>query len=70
MNRLELRAWRRQRYLTQAQLGELLGVVKNTVNRWETGDSTVPPFLDLALAHLDTLHRWSPEGVDALENVS
>lgn len=66
MNRLELKAWRRKRYLTQTQLGELLSMNKMTVYRWESGESSVPPFLDLALAQLDYLHYWSPEGVDAL----
>jgi transcriptional regulator with XRE-family HTH domain len=66
MNRLELRTWRRARYLTQVDLGELLGVDKMTVYRWESGASTVPAFLHFALAHLDTLHYWSPDGVDAL----
>lgn len=66
MNRLELRTWRRTRYLTQAQLGELLSVDKVTVYRWESGVSPTPPFLKLALDQLDALHYWSPEGIDAL----
>jgi transcriptional regulator with XRE-family HTH domain len=69
MNRLELRTWRRVRYLAQRELGDLLGVGKMTVWRWESGESTIPPYLALALAHLDTLHRWSPEGIDALPRI-
>jgi len=65
MNRLELRTWRRVRYLTQQQLGDLLGVDKMTVWRWEAGQSDCPAFLELALGHLDSLHTWSPDGVDA-----
>ena len=66
MNRLELRAWRKKRYLSQATLAALLGVSTNTVNRWEAGERDFPRFLPLALDQLDTLHYWSPEGVDAL----
>lgn len=64
MNRLQLRAWRRQRWLTQTQLAELLGINMTTVQRWENGFSTVPPYLPLALAHLDSVRQWSPEGAD------
>jgi transcriptional regulator with XRE-family HTH domain len=70
MNRLELRAWRNARYLSQPQLGALLGVNRMTVYRWESGDSTVPAFLDLALAQLDYLHSWSPDGIDALPRLN
>jgi len=66
LNRLELRSWRRQRWLTQPQLAQLLGVRPQTVYRWESGESSVPSFLKLALDQLDTLHYWSPDGVDAL----
>jgi DNA-binding XRE family transcriptional regulator len=64
VNRLELREWRKRRWLTQAGLGELLGVERMTIYRWESGDSTVPPFLKLALERLDTMHYWSPAGID------
>lgn len=53
MNRLELKRWRAERHLTLVELGELLGVDKQTVFRWEAGTSTVPPYLHLALAQLD-----------------
>jgi DNA-binding XRE family transcriptional regulator len=62
VNRLDLRSWRRTRYLTQSQLGELLGVNKMTVYRWESGQSDIPPFLDLALERLDQLYTWAPDG--------
>lgn len=70
MNRLDVRNWRRQRWLTQTQLGELLGVNKQTVYRWEAGTSEVPPFLDLALERLEETHEWTPDGPDGLEAVS
>jgi DNA-binding XRE family transcriptional regulator len=65
MNRLEFKTWRRTRYLTLQQTADLLGVNRQTVHRWETGDATVPAYLHLALAQLDTLHYWSPDGIDA-----
>lgn len=65
MNRLDVREWRRRRWLSQRELGELLGVTDQTVYRWEAGQSDVPPFLELALAQLDTQHRWTPDGIDS-----
>ena len=62
MNRLELKDWRRTRYLSQAALAELLGVATNTVNRWEIGERDFPPFLSLALERLDQLYTWAPDG--------
>ena len=69
MNRLELRDWRRTRWLTQAQLGDLLDVDKVTVYRWESGASDLPSFLKLALDQLDSLHFWHPDGIDALPRI-
>jgi transcriptional regulator with XRE-family HTH domain len=34
-----IRERRRQRGLTQADLADLMGVARNTVNRWETGQN-------------------------------
>lgn len=65
LNRLEVRTWRRGRWLTQPQLAQLLGVRPQTVYRWESGESSVPAFLKLALDQLDYLHMWSPDGIDA-----
>lgn len=69
LNRLQVRSWRRERWLTQAQLGQLLGVKAQTVYRWESGESDVPSFLGLALDQLDYVHLWSPDGIDALPRI-
>jgi len=61
VNRHELREWRRARYLSQTALGELLGVVKTTCNRWEVGETNIPPFLYLALERLDQLYTFTPD---------
>ena len=57
---LELRAWRSDRWLSQADLADLLGVVGLTVLRWENGTRTPPAFLRLALERLDELEHWGP----------
>jgi transcriptional regulator with XRE-family HTH domain len=49
----ELKEWRRQRGLTQAALALKLGVIRETVARWELGIRSIPPFLPLALKHLE-----------------
>jgi DNA-binding XRE family transcriptional regulator len=49
----ELREWRNKHSLTQAVLGELLGVSNICVYRWETGRRNIPPFLHLALERLE-----------------
>lgn len=53
MTPLDLRVWRTRQQNTQAQLACRLGVHTNTVNRWETGESNIPPFLPLALESLE-----------------
>ena len=45
----ELTAWRKRHGFTQALLGEILGVKKTTVYRWEKNMRIIPPFLHLAL---------------------
>jgi transcriptional regulator with XRE-family HTH domain len=37
MTPAELQRWRRRRRLTQDQAAELIGVTRNSVNRWEMG---------------------------------
>lgn len=38
----ELKAFRDKRGLTQQGLADLLGVERNTVNRWEMGERRIP----------------------------
>ena len=49
----DLKEWRNTRSLTQRGLGNLLGVTKTCVYRWESGDRHIPSFLHLALECLD-----------------
>jgi DNA-binding transcriptional regulator YiaG len=56
MTPLDLKVWRTRQRLTQGDLAHRLGVHINTVNRWETEGSNIPPFLPLAL---ETLERRS-----------
>lgn len=53
MTPLDLRVWRTRQQLTQGELARHLGVHINTVNRWETSETAVPPFLPLALETLE-----------------
>jgi DNA-binding transcriptional regulator YiaG len=53
----DLRAWRRRQDLTQKELGALLGVFWITVQRWETGFASMPPYLHLALERLEQLQQ-------------
>lgn len=54
----QLRAWRTERGLSLAELGKLLGVDWTTPQRWETGRTTMPPYLGLALGYLDDHETW------------
>jgi transcriptional regulator with XRE-family HTH domain len=64
MTPTELQAWRKQAGLTQAGLAALLGVAANTVNRWEHGDRSIPPFLHLALNSLQQPNHLQREDHD------
>src|SRR5215471_3239725 len=57
-----LRAWRRKRYLSQFDLGSLLGIDLITIQRWERGHHSIPPYLQLALERLEQLMFWHPDG--------
>jgi DNA-binding transcriptional regulator YiaG len=57
----DLRAWRRRQDLTQKELGVLLGVFWITVQRWETGFASMPPYLHLALERLEQLQQLEKE---------
>lgn len=50
----DIRAWRRDRRITQERLAEMLGVHAITVANWERGRYTIPSgMLALALEALD-----------------
>ena len=55
----ELVRRRRALGLSQRALGEMLGVPRNTVARWERGDVRIsrPDWLELALARLESRNR-------------
>lgn len=45
----ELKDWRTRRNLTQTQLGDMLGVTKACISRWESGQRPISSLLTLAL---------------------
>lgn len=49
----DLRMWRLDHGLTQAELADRLLIAVLTIKRWEGGTSGIPTFLRLALAELD-----------------
>lgn len=49
----ELTEWRKSRGFTQTELGEILGVKKTTIYRWEKNMRIIPPFLHLALEYIE-----------------
>jgi hypothetical protein len=58
-----LRLWRRMRYLTLKDLAAVLGIRSwITIQRWELGRTSVPPYLQLALERLDEIMIWHPDG--------
>lgn len=49
--------------LTQSELGECLGVAKNTVARWERGDLIPPKVAEMAAEYLLlTFNEHKPKG--------
>ncbi len=50
MNPEDLIKWRTDLNLLQSELGDLLGVTKGCISRWEAGERHIPPFLALALS--------------------
>lgn len=52
MDRQEIRARRRRLGLTQAQLGQVLGVTSRAVGKWEAGDAPIAPSIDFATRYL------------------
>lgn len=53
----QLSSWRNYHQLTQQQLADALGVIRETVARWETGARPIPSYLGLAL---ETIQREFP----------
>ena len=49
----ELREKRQSLGMTQEQLAAELKVAANTVARWERGERSIPPYLDLALESIE-----------------
>ena len=49
----ELAAWRKKHGYTQTELGNILGVKKTTVYRWEKNMRIIPPYLHLALQYIE-----------------
>jgi putative zinc finger/helix-turn-helix YgiT family protein len=45
----ELKAMRKNAGTTQAELESVLGLGKNTVARWETGQRAIPPYIQAAI---------------------
>lgn len=45
----ELKRWRKGRTLTQSKMGDMLGVTKACISRWESGHRPIPYLLTLAL---------------------
>jgi DNA-binding transcriptional regulator YiaG len=57
----EVKLWRASRQLSQPAMARLLGVKLLTIHRWETGLTTPPAFLRLALERLEsTVHPSIP----------
>jgi transcriptional regulator with XRE-family HTH domain len=48
----DVRAFRTKHKLSQQELGELLGLTRNTVGRWEAGIRPIPEHMNLTLEGL------------------
>ncbi len=53
MKPIELIKWRKKNGYSQIRLAKALGVITQTVFRWEKGKRAIPPFLHLALKCLE-----------------
>ena len=49
----ELRNWRLRYGMSQAELGDILGVTAKAISNWELGLRKIPPYLYYALAFLE-----------------
>lgn len=60
----ELKAFRKSVGLSQVGLAEALSISRRSVEDWESGKSSPPPYLRLALAALNAnLSPWSEVSV-------
>lgn len=64
MNGEDLKLWRQEWGITQAELARMLGTYTVTVCRWETGVRGIPFLLPLALEALE--HKLRKGGKDGL----
>ena len=55
----EIAALRKKLDMSQRELGDRLGVARETVARWETGIVTAPPFTIELLERLVLEKKWS-----------
>lgn len=53
MDGKELKKYREKLNLTQEQLAEKLKVTKKTIERWESGESKFPKYLELVLKTIE-----------------
>lgn len=53
MTKEELKSFRERLGLSQEELARDLRVARNTISRWELGNSKIPEFLDLALRSIE-----------------
>ena len=61
---IELRARREAIGLSQAHLGEMLGVKQNTISQWESGKRAIPDDVDAELDALEaSVERLAAEAV-------
>lgn len=51
----EIKEWRLERNITQAEFADMLGVVKDTVARWEAGRQPAPAMLTVAMQALNRM---------------
>lgn len=49
----QLKAWREHWQMSQGELASALGVVLNTIGRWERSEREMPGYLPLALESLE-----------------
>jgi transcriptional regulator with XRE-family HTH domain len=61
----ELKTYRERMGLSQDELAKQLRVARNTVSRWELGNSKIPEFLELALRSIE----WDIELTEIVKSI-